>query len=88
MGEAIGAASAWDLAVLSHFFGGLLGFYHGARIFESEGIRVDDLGGHAGDHCASYRRDRAERRENDSGQEISVTRKAPSKYRGKEWSWS
>jgi 3-hydroxyisobutyrate dehydrogenase-like beta-hydroxyacid dehydrogenase len=44
MGEAIGAASAWDLAVLSHFFGGLLGFYHGARIFESEGIRVDDLG--------------------------------------------
>ncbi|MBC8136297.1 MAG: NAD(P)-dependent oxidoreductase [Fibrella sp.] len=44
MGEAVSAAAAWDLAVLSHLFGGLLGFYHGARIFESEGIRVDALG--------------------------------------------
>jgi 3-hydroxyisobutyrate dehydrogenase-like beta-hydroxyacid dehydrogenase len=44
MGEAVGEAAAWDLAVLSHYFGGLLGFYHGARIFESEGIRVDALG--------------------------------------------
>lgn len=44
MGEAVGTAAAWDLAVLSHLFGGLIGFYHGARIFESEGIGVDALG--------------------------------------------
>lgn len=44
VGEEIGAAAAWDLAVLSHVFGGLLGFYHGARISEAEGIRVQDLG--------------------------------------------
>ena len=44
VGEAPGAAAAWDLAILSHFFGGLLGFYHGARIMESENIGVDALG--------------------------------------------
>lgn len=44
VGEAPGAAAAWDLAILSHLFGGLLGFYHGARIMESEGIGVDALG--------------------------------------------
>jgi 3-hydroxyisobutyrate dehydrogenase-like beta-hydroxyacid dehydrogenase len=43
-GTKVGAASALDLAFLSHLFGGLLGFYHGARICESEGIRVGDLG--------------------------------------------
>jgi 3-hydroxyisobutyrate dehydrogenase-like beta-hydroxyacid dehydrogenase len=40
----VGAASAWDMAFLSHLFGGFIGFLHGARIFESEGIRVDALG--------------------------------------------
>jgi 3-hydroxyisobutyrate dehydrogenase-like beta-hydroxyacid dehydrogenase len=44
MGEAVGAASAWDLAVLSCLFGAALGFLHGARIFESERLRVADLG--------------------------------------------
>lgn len=43
-GESVGEASAWDLAFLSHVFGGFLGFLHGARIFETEGIRVDALG--------------------------------------------
>jgi 3-hydroxyisobutyrate dehydrogenase-like beta-hydroxyacid dehydrogenase len=44
MGESVGSASAWDLAALSCLFGALLGFLHGARIFESEGLRVGDLG--------------------------------------------
>ena len=44
VGEDVGAASALDLAFLSHFFGGLLGFYHGARIIESEGLPVRNLG--------------------------------------------
>jgi len=44
MGEPVGLASAWDLATLSCLFGALLGFFHGARIFESEGLRVGDFG--------------------------------------------
>ncbi|ALC83901.1 MULTISPECIES: NAD(P)-dependent oxidoreductase [Bacillus] len=44
MGEQVGAAAAWDLAVLSNMFGSMTGFFHGARIFESEGIPVDSLG--------------------------------------------
>lgn len=44
MGEAVGAASAWDLAVLSSMFGMMTGFFHGARIIEQEGMRVDELG--------------------------------------------
>jgi 3-hydroxyisobutyrate dehydrogenase-like beta-hydroxyacid dehydrogenase len=44
MGESVGSASAWDLATQSCLFGALLGFFHGARIFESEGLRVADLG--------------------------------------------
>jgi 3-hydroxyisobutyrate dehydrogenase-like beta-hydroxyacid dehydrogenase len=36
MGESVGSASAWDLATLSCL--------HGARVFESEGLRVSDLG--------------------------------------------
>ncbi|KAL1914155.1 uncharacterized protein VTP21DRAFT_10812 [Calcarisporiella thermophila] len=44
MGEAIGAASTWDLGFLSYLWGSMFGFLHGARIFESEGIRVDALG--------------------------------------------
>jgi hypothetical protein len=44
LGELVGAASAWDLATLSCLFGAMLGFFHGARIFESEDLRVGDLG--------------------------------------------
>ncbi|WP_438030630.1 NAD(P)-dependent oxidoreductase [Sorangium sp. So ce233] len=44
LGQNVGAASAVDLAFLSHLFMGLLGFYHGARICEDEGLRVADLG--------------------------------------------
>ena len=44
VGAKVGAASAFDLAFLSHLFGGLIGFYHGARICESEGLRVADFG--------------------------------------------
>jgi 3-hydroxyisobutyrate dehydrogenase-like beta-hydroxyacid dehydrogenase len=44
LGEQIGAASAMDLATLSHLYGALLGFFHGARIAESEGFRVDHYG--------------------------------------------
>ncbi len=44
LGESVGAASTWDLATLSCLFGAMLGFFHGARIFESEGLRVRDFG--------------------------------------------
>ncbi len=44
LGERVGAASAMDLATLAFWFGGMLGFVHGARICESEGLRVDSLG--------------------------------------------
>lgn len=44
MGESVGAASAWDLAALSTMFGAMFGFFHGSRILESEGHRVDSFG--------------------------------------------
>lgn len=44
LGVDVGAASALDLAFLSYFFGGLLGFYHGARLLEAEGMPVTALG--------------------------------------------
>ncbi len=44
----VGAAAALDLAFLSYFFGGLLGFYHGARIMETENLPVTMLGGMIG----------------------------------------
>jgi len=44
VGAQIGAASALDCAILSYFFGGILGCIHGARICESEGFTVDSFG--------------------------------------------
>ncbi|MFD0698248.1 NAD(P)-dependent oxidoreductase [Paenibacillus sp. GCM10027628] len=44
LGEQAGSASAFDLGFLSYLYGSFLGFMHGARIFESEGHRVDALG--------------------------------------------
>lgn len=44
LGEAPGAASAWDIAALSSMFGMMIGFLNGARIIESEGMQVADLG--------------------------------------------
>jgi 3-hydroxyisobutyrate dehydrogenase-like beta-hydroxyacid dehydrogenase len=44
MGDAPGAAAAWDLAALSSMFGMMLGFFHGARIIEAEGLQVAALG--------------------------------------------
>ncbi|MBV8251562.1 MAG: NAD(P)-dependent oxidoreductase [Chitinophaga sp.] len=44
MGPAVGAAAAWDLAILSTMFGMQFGFLHGARIMEAEGIPVGALG--------------------------------------------
>jgi 3-hydroxyisobutyrate dehydrogenase-like beta-hydroxyacid dehydrogenase len=44
MGLAAGAASAWDIAVLSTMFGMTFGFFNGARIMETEGIPVSALG--------------------------------------------
>ncbi|MEN7547599.1 NAD(P)-binding domain-containing protein [Rapidithrix thailandica] len=41
IGEEAGSASAIDLATLSYVYGSVLGFFHGARIVESEGFRVD-----------------------------------------------
>lgn len=44
LGEQAGSASAFDLGFLSYLYGSFLGFLHGARILESEGLRVDALG--------------------------------------------
>lgn len=44
LGRAVGSASTLDLAVLSHLYGALLGFYHGVRVCEREGIAVETLG--------------------------------------------
>jgi 3-hydroxyisobutyrate dehydrogenase-like beta-hydroxyacid dehydrogenase len=43
-GEAPGTAAAWDIAALSSMFGMMIGFLNGARIIESEGLQVADLG--------------------------------------------
>jgi 3-hydroxyisobutyrate dehydrogenase-like beta-hydroxyacid dehydrogenase len=44
LGEQAGAASALDMATLSYVYGAGLGFFHGARVAESEGFRVDHYG--------------------------------------------
>jgi 3-hydroxyisobutyrate dehydrogenase-like beta-hydroxyacid dehydrogenase len=44
LGEEVGAASALDMATLSYVYGAGLGFFHGARVAESEGFRVDHYG--------------------------------------------
>jgi 3-hydroxyisobutyrate dehydrogenase-like beta-hydroxyacid dehydrogenase len=44
LGEQVGSASAMDLATLSYVYGAMVGFFHGARIAESEGFRVDHYG--------------------------------------------
>lgn len=43
MGEPIGNAAAWDLATLSCMFGAMSGFFHGVRICESEGLKVNEF---------------------------------------------
>lgn len=44
LGESVAAAATMDLATLSYVYGAMLGFVHGARIAESEGLRVDHYG--------------------------------------------
>lgn len=44
MGKAVGAAAAWDLAVLNHMWGAALGFFHSALMLEAEGISVKAFG--------------------------------------------
>lgn len=44
VGTEEGAAAALDFAFLTYFFSGLLGFYHGARICEAEGLGVHEFG--------------------------------------------
>ncbi|WP_028544593.1 NAD(P)-dependent oxidoreductase [Paenibacillus taiwanensis] len=43
-GEQVSAASSTELAFLSYLFGSYLGFFHAARILESDGLRVDAFG--------------------------------------------
>jgi 3-hydroxyisobutyrate dehydrogenase-like beta-hydroxyacid dehydrogenase len=45
VGDQVGAASALDCASLAFIFGAYLGAFHGARICEAEGLRVDAFGG-------------------------------------------
>lgn len=44
LGEQVSAASTTDLAFLSYLFGSYLGFFHAARILESDDLRVDTFG--------------------------------------------
>ncbi|MGE7115039.1 hypothetical protein [Lysinibacillus sp. NPDC047702] len=44
LGAQVSAASSTDLAFLSYLFGSYLGFFHAARILESDGLRIDDFG--------------------------------------------
>ena len=44
LGEDAGAAAAMDMATLSYIYGAAIGFFHGARIAEAEGFRVDQYG--------------------------------------------
>jgi len=44
VGPQVGAASALDCAILSYFYGGMLGCIHGASICESEGLPLDSFG--------------------------------------------
>ncbi|MCZ8520952.1 MULTISPECIES: NAD(P)-dependent oxidoreductase [Paenibacillus] len=44
LGAKVSAASSTDLAFLSYLFSSMLGFFHAARIMESDGLRVDDFG--------------------------------------------
>ncbi|MBO9730266.1 MAG: NAD(P)-dependent oxidoreductase [Chitinophaga sp.] len=44
MGEEAGAAATWDMGFLSTLFGMTTGFFHGAQIFQSEGIPIAALG--------------------------------------------
>ncbi|MDF2962147.1 MAG: 3-hydroxyisobutyrate dehydrogenase [Paenibacillus sp.] len=44
LGEQVSSASSTDLAFLSYLFGSMLGFFHAARILESDGLRVDSFG--------------------------------------------
>lgn len=44
LGEQVSAASSTELAFLSYLFGSYLGFFHAARILESDGLRVDAFG--------------------------------------------
>lgn len=44
LGERISAAATTDLATLSYVYGSILGFFHGARIMESEGLDVANYG--------------------------------------------
>jgi 3-hydroxyisobutyrate dehydrogenase-like beta-hydroxyacid dehydrogenase len=54
LGEQIGSASAMDLATLSSIYGAILGFFHGARICEAEGFRVDTYGAIVADIAPSF----------------------------------
>ncbi|UGU15538.1 NAD(P)-binding domain-containing protein [Sinomicrobium kalidii] len=44
LGSHAGAASTMDLATLSYLYGSILGFFHGARIVESQGMNVEAYG--------------------------------------------
>lgn len=44
LGERASLASAMDFATLSYVYGATIGFFHGARIAETEGLSVGDYG--------------------------------------------
>jgi 3-hydroxyisobutyrate dehydrogenase-like beta-hydroxyacid dehydrogenase len=44
LGEKVGLASALNFAVVSFFFGGIVGSLHGVRICEAEGLPVEEYG--------------------------------------------
>ncbi len=43
LGERASLANAMDFATLSYIYGAMAGFFHGARVAEAEGLRVDQF---------------------------------------------
>jgi 3-hydroxyisobutyrate dehydrogenase-like beta-hydroxyacid dehydrogenase len=54
LGAQVGAAAALHLAGTSYLAGSWLGFVHGARICESEGLRVDAFGSMLADFAPAF----------------------------------
>ncbi len=44
LGENVAASPTVDLATLSYIYGSSIGFFHGARVMESEGLPVNEFG--------------------------------------------
>jgi 3-hydroxyisobutyrate dehydrogenase-like beta-hydroxyacid dehydrogenase len=54
LGERASLASAMDFATLSYIYGSMAGFFHGARIVETEGLSMQEFGDLVNQMAASF----------------------------------